>query len=163
MSQKIEVRYTQIGLTGVYHKTIVYTDSIGDTYVAEADGRWAAGAAAMGSIIARLTPPVVAIPSTATAYAVGGTIYATTGYKNLSEDTDHRELIAEESDLSSEWSAIVSAMSSLTAGNYIYLITAQNSNTAVDYALDAAGLSAPQEDDFEIGEYWSPGSDGEFN
>ncbi|WOS62026.1 calcium-binding protein [Sinorhizobium fredii] len=143
-TETIEVfyKYTDIdsaGGTPYYHKYIVYTDSNGD--------KW---------------------------YARGGPDYFSSGhfmklhtqYGAYIDDPsvidwdagmdDPSEVIKTGADLSADWDAIKAAMDDINDENWGYVPPSRNSNSAVDTALDRAGLPLPINDD--PGEYLSPGS-----
>src|SRR5690606_19734115 len=65
------------------------------------------------------------------------------------------ELIATGSDLSVEWAKIVEAMGYIKGSEVPYTL-GRNSNSAVDGALQYAGLPAPTQDDRD-GPHWAPG------
>jgi Ca2+-binding RTX toxin-like protein len=147
--ESIQVYYTPIpSLPFSYHKFIVYTDSDGNKWAIR--GGPSGGPLNRGDIVvfgpAEYAPPV----------------FDSSGHVVLSGFPDydpnaHVETIETGSDLSGDWNNIVDAMNNIQSEDHPYNATTENSNTAVDEALQRAGLSSPTMDGF--GDYWSPGSE----
>jgi hypothetical protein len=146
--ETIQVRYTFIDNLPfniqAYHKQIVYTDSAGNQYIAEAiptnrpDSPSAVidaetgGDSPFGPINSRIIP--------------------------YDPDESYKELITSGDDLSNQWDSIKQTFEEIGNGQTPYRPFSQNSNTTVDEALQRAGLPLPSEDG--VGHHFSPGSKG---
>ncbi|WP_306118877.1 MULTISPECIES: hypothetical protein [unclassified Roseitalea] len=122
--------------TPYYHKYIIYTDSNGDRFYARSGPNWL------------VDGKFVKITSEYGAYVQG-----TKDWDDPPNDPS--ETIKTGSDLSTDWQAIVDAMDDIDQENWTYL-PERNSNSAVDTALDRAGLNQPVLDG--PNDYESPGS-----
>ncbi len=160
--EKIEVRYLPIPITGglAYHKYIIYTDDNGDQFGAR-------GGPTKGGKFSGIGPGGLEIEE-GERFDPGPIVTEHGVYDDTfkdfvpEEDPPHpSETIAEAPDLSVEWNAITQEMDVIGAGDFMYLGVTANSNSVVDQVLEAAGLPAPQLDDF--GENLSPGSDGDIS
>ena len=157
--ETIEVRYKKVPYegSGAYHKYIIYTDKNGDQYIARGgpekgddyEGRggtvntlplmW------FGRVVTEVKPYDLNDPRTP-------------DRDDPSNGFDPSETIISGADLSGYWEGIVESMNSLNNFHYQYQPMGQNSNAAVDDALERAGLPPATLDD----ELMSPGSDTSF-
>jgi len=147
MTETIEVRYKPlitVDGVSVYHKYIVYTDSNGDQWYARG-----------GPSISMAPLPVVGFGYLDTIHGA----YDDTTADWDRDNNDEHEVIASDDDLSAQWQAIKDAMDAIKAGQWDYGPLTQNSNSAADIALAAAGLPPATLDDGWI----SPASDRTLN
>ncbi|MGE3468489.1 MAG: hypothetical protein AB7J13_16325, partial [Pyrinomonadaceae bacterium] len=155
MTETIEVKYKPVvdyAGNKAYHKYIIYTDSSGQKWYARGGPAVGDGYGNRGGDTSSQS---VSEPN-------GNIVTEYDKYDEHSPDWDdgathNSETIASDSDLESAWNAIKAAMDEIASQNHTYRLNGQNSNSAVDTALDRSGLPEPEQDD--PGENYAPGSD----
>ena len=174
--EKIEVFYRnigQIGLTGntpdtqamdnghgldYHHKYLLYTDKDGNQFAVSG---WDQGGQLVhtNNVYDSDYPDHPDNENTHNLIMVEGKLTPNSLPKTAQQQ--YSELITTGSDLSAQWQTITQTYQNIHDGNYEYNALVQNSNSAADAALRAAGLPEPQMDG--ITGYWAPGSDNEIN
>ncbi|NIE81789.1 hypothetical protein, partial [Asaia sp. As-1742] len=145
-----------------YHETLIYTRADGSMeYAFATPSSPASDSAAMKALDLVDTEAAVAVGASSplgTLVKQSGSIDASNTSEILGSSNApwHQEEVASGSDLSSQWNTIESTFSNIQSANIQYGALTQNSNSSAATALDAAGISEPQDAGW-FEKYFTPG------
>ena len=163
MPERIEVGYTPasgVGMLGIYHKYILYTDSQGNQFYARGGPGYFGPGAAVGGLSEYSSSQFGNIKTQAGSYEPGTPDWDSArdpANQNSAAYPHPRETIRVGDDLSFDWQRIQEEMLDIDARDIPYDPRNTNSNAAVDETLRRVGLPSPVLDGPR--DFWAPGSD----
>ena len=163
MAERIEIGYTPaagVGVLGIYHKYIIYTDNQGNQFYARGGPGYSGPGAGVGGFGEYSTSDFGNIKTESGRYEPGTPDWDRARDPANPDPTavpHPRETIRVGDDLSFDWQRIQQEMQDIDARDVPYIPHKANSNSAVDEALRRVGLPAPVLDGPR--DYWAPASD----
>lgn len=170
-NESIRVFYEPLGQLGgnnYYHETLLYTNALGQQFIATAGPTGSPPAGTSNAT--QILQPSIAAETGGT--SIFGTLWASSGplsnynsqqldgYLGPAGNPNPSDLVAVSANLSQQWASITSAASAINALGLPYSPATQNSNSAATTELLEAGITPPSTS--ISGPHWAPAADNQL-